>query len=101
MMGLSPSLAPLSRGLRPSLPLRKLLQTTIRTTGSLDFQAGRFLIRSLLLRKSLHALNLMASGTTCFQRLDGSQDSAIHTKYCISLRSSSIQEPRYPLPRVI
>ncbi|KAK7289138.1 hypothetical protein RIF29_02713 [Crotalaria pallida] len=46
------------------------------------------------------ALSLMASGATCVQRLDGSQDSAIHTKYRISLRSSSMQEPRYPLPRV-
>ncbi|KAI5381398.1 hypothetical protein KIW84_UN0773 [Lathyrus oleraceus] len=46
------------------------------------------------------ALNLMASGATCVQRLDGSRDSAIHTKYRISLRSSSMQEPRYPLPRV-
>ncbi|KAH9697440.1 hypothetical protein KPL71_023613 [Citrus sinensis] len=31
--------------------------------------------------------------------LDGSRDSAIHTKYRISLRSSSMREPRYPLPR--
>ncbi|OIW03237.1 hypothetical protein TanjilG_29985 [Lupinus angustifolius] len=46
------------------------------------------------------ALGLMASGATCVQRLDGSRDSAIHTKYRISLRSSSMQEPRYPLPRV-
>ena len=43
----------------------------------------------------------MASGATCVQRLDGSRDSAIHTKYRISLRSSSMREPRYPLPRVI
>ena len=41
-----------------------------------------------------------ASGATCVQRLDGSRDSAIHTKYRISLRSSSMREPRYPLPRV-
>lgn len=27
--------------------------------------------------------------------------SAIHTKYRISLRSSSMREPRYPLSRVI
>ncbi|KAK7233170.1 hypothetical protein RIF29_01891 [Crotalaria pallida] len=46
------------------------------------------------------ALSLMASGATCVQRLDGSRDSAIHTKYRISLRPSSMQEPRYPLPRV-
>ncbi|CAL8989051.1 unnamed protein product [Prunus brigantina] len=53
-----------------------------------DAQAGR-------------ALGLMASGATCVQRLDGSRDSAIHTKYRISLRSSSMREPRYPLPRVV
>ncbi|KAI3489941.1 hypothetical protein L1887_45919 [Cichorium endivia] len=28
-------------------------------------------------------------------------DSAIHTKYRILLRSSSMREPRYPLPRVV
>ncbi|PHT96875.1 hypothetical protein BC332_34200 [Capsicum chinense] len=38
------------------------------------------------------ALGLMASGATCVQRLDGSRDSAIHTKYRISLRSSSMRE---------
>lgn len=43
----------------------------------------------------------MASGATCVQKLDGSRDSAIHTKYRISLRSSSMREPRYPLPRVV
>ncbi|CAL8988712.1 unnamed protein product [Prunus brigantina] len=49
----------------------------------------------------VRALGLMASGATCVQRLDGSRDSAIHTKYRISLRSSSMREPRYPLPRVV
>lgn len=43
----------------------------------------------------------MASGATCVQKLDGSRDSAIHTKYRILLRSSSMHEPRYPLPRVV
>lgn len=43
----------------------------------------------------------MASGATCVQRFDGSRDSAIHTTYRISLRSSSMREPRYPLPRVV
>ena len=37
----------------------------------------------------------------CVQRLDGSRNSAIHTRYRISLRSSSMREPRYPLLRVI
>ncbi|CAL5425819.1 unnamed protein product [Camellia sinensis] len=50
--GLSPSPAPLSRGLGPGPPLRTLLQTTIRTTVSLDFQAGRFPVRSPLLGES-------------------------------------------------
>ncbi|WZY88418.1 hypothetical protein YC2023_045153 [Brassica napus] len=47
------------------------------------------------------ALGQKAWGATCAQRLDGSWDSAIHTKYHISLRSSSMREPRYPLPRVV
>ncbi|CAL5430768.1 unnamed protein product [Camellia sinensis] len=51
--GLSPSPAPLSRGLGPGPPLRTLLQTTIRTMGSLDFQAGRLPVRSPLLGESL------------------------------------------------
>ncbi|PHT25573.1 hypothetical protein CQW23_34802 [Capsicum baccatum] len=41
------------------------------------------------------------SPTETFQRLDGSRDSAIHTKYRISQPSSSMREPRYPLPRVV
>ncbi|CAI0427968.1 unnamed protein product, partial [Linum tenue] len=44
--GLSPSLAPLSRGLGPGPPLRTLLQTTIRVPWVLDSQAGHFPVRS-------------------------------------------------------
>ncbi|KAK7380975.1 hypothetical protein VNO78_33496 [Psophocarpus tetragonolobus] len=51
--GLSPSLAPLSRGLRPSPPLRTLLQTTIRMLEATDSHGGLFPVRSLLLRESL------------------------------------------------
>ncbi|KAI3493753.1 hypothetical protein L1887_40959 [Cichorium endivia] len=99
--GLSPSLAPPSRGLGPGPPLRTLLQTTIRTTRQSDFQAGLIPVRSPLLRESLRAHGRMALGATCVQKLDGSRDSAIHTKYRILLRSSSMREPRYPLPRVV
>ncbi|WZY70967.1 hypothetical protein YC2023_003207 [Brassica napus] len=114
--GLSPSLAPLSRELGPGPSLRTLLQTTIRTPKTSDFQAGLFPVRSPLLRESLlvsfpplidmlklsgRALGQKAWGATCVQRLDGSRDSAIHTKYRILLRSSSMREPRYPLPRVV
>lgn len=50
--GLSPSLAPPSRGLGPGPPLRTFLQTTIRMAGPSDFQAGLFPVRSPLLRES-------------------------------------------------
>ena len=42
-----------------------------------------------------------AAGAICVQRFDDSRNSAIHTTYRISLRSSSLQEPRYPLLRVV
>ncbi|CAN7111046.1 unnamed protein product, partial [Brassica rapa subsp. narinosa] len=51
--GLSPSLVPLSRELGPGPSLRTLLQTTIRTPKTSDFQAGLFPVRSPLLRESL------------------------------------------------
>ena len=47
------------------------------------------------------ALDQETSGVTYVQRLDGSRDSTIHTKYRISLRSSLMRELRYPLPRVL
>jgi hypothetical protein len=51
--GLSPSLAPPSRGLGPGPPLRTLLQTTIRTPMATDSHGGLFPVRSPLLRESL------------------------------------------------
>ncbi|KAM3691223.1 hypothetical protein ACJW31_08G000300 [Castanea mollissima] len=77
--GLSPSPAPPSRGLGP-----------VSFPPLID-----------MLKLSRRALGRMASGATCVQKLDDSRDSAIHTKYRISLRSSSMREPRYPLPRVL
>jgi hypothetical protein len=40
-------------------------------------------------------------GAMCVQRLDDSLNSAIHINYRVSLRSSSMREPRYPLLRVV
>jgi hypothetical protein len=37
----------------------------------------------------------------CVQDFDDSLNSAIHTTYRISLRSSSLREPRYPLLKVV
>ncbi|QCE06116.1 hypothetical protein DEO72_LG9g1127 [Vigna unguiculata] len=51
--GLSPSLAPPSRGLGPGPPLRTLLQTTIRTPKAIDSHDGLFPVRSSLLGESL------------------------------------------------
>ncbi|PHT97915.1 hypothetical protein BC332_33159 [Capsicum chinense] len=51
-MGLSLSLAPPYRGLRPDPPLRMLLQTRIRTTELPDTKVGLFPVRSPLLRES-------------------------------------------------
>jgi hypothetical protein len=40
-------------------------------------------------------------GAICVQRFDDSQNSAIRITYRISLRSSSLREPRHPLLRVV
>ena len=42
-----------------------------------------------------------ASSAICVQTFDDSRNSAIHITYRISLRSSSLREPRYPLLRVV
>ncbi|KAK8632052.1 hypothetical protein V6N13_028829 [Hibiscus sabdariffa] len=59
--GLSPSPAPLSRGLGPGPPLRTLLQTTIRTPRATDSQAGLFPVRSPLLRESFRDIRCRES----------------------------------------
>ena len=43
----------------------------------------------------------MPRGAMCVQRLDDSLNSAIHITYRISLRSSSMPEPRDPLLKVL
>ena len=40
-------------------------------------------------------------GASCVQEFDDSLNSAIRITYRISLRSSSLREPRYPLLRVV
>ncbi|KAF2478424.1 hypothetical protein BDY17DRAFT_258951, partial [Neohortaea acidophila] len=42
----------------------------------------------------------MPGGAMCVQRFDDSLNSAIHITYRISLRSSSMPEPRDPLLKV-
>ena len=43
----------------------------------------------------------MPKGAICVQRFDDSLNSAIHITYRISLRSSSLPEPRDPLLKVL
>ncbi|KAK7317969.1 hypothetical protein RJT34_02640 [Clitoria ternatea] len=52
-MGLSPSLAPPSRGVGPGPPLRTFLQTTIWRPKATNFHGGLFPVRSPLIRESL------------------------------------------------
>ena len=46
-------------------------------------------------------LGAKATSAMCVQSFDDSLNSAIHITYRISLRSSSLREPRYPLLRVL
>ena len=95
-------------------PVRVLVQP-------LSFSRPSALVRSSGTARSISTLNLQereswdevyidaeadmllaeASSAICVQRLDDSRNSAIHTTYRISLRSSSLREPRYPLLRVV
>ena len=43
----------------------------------------------------------MPGSARCVQRFDDSRDSAIRITYRISLRSSSLWEPRHPLLKVV
>ena len=43
----------------------------------------------------------MPGSARCVQRFDDSRNSAIHITYRISLRSSSLREPRDPLSKVV
>ena len=46
-------------------------------------------------------LSGIPESASCVQRFDDSRNSAIHITYRISLRSSSLQEPRDPLLKVV
>ncbi|KAI3486772.1 hypothetical protein L1887_49631 [Cichorium endivia] len=79
--GLSPSLAPPSRGLGPGPPLRTLLQTTIRTARPSDFQAGLIPVRSPLLRESLY----MFTGRSALQGFDNDPSAGSPTETLLRL----------------
>ena len=55
----------------------------------------------ICLQRLNHAYPLRVTGAMCVQRFDDSLNPAIHTTYRISLRSSSLREPRYPSAGVV
>lgn len=82
-------------------PVKPTVSQGTRTASSPPPPARRQWGDSIVCDTQADAPSFEASGATCIQRLDDSRDSAIHTKYRISLRSSSWRGPRYPLPRVV
>ncbi|PHT24988.1 hypothetical protein CQW23_35359 [Capsicum baccatum] len=95
------SLSPNARWAVAATTKRVELQPPFAATSvNVDSHLGQLRARGLW-EACRRALGLMASGATCVQRLDGSRDSAIHTKYRIFQCSSSMRELRYPLPRVV
>ena len=66
---------------------RRLLRERKTRVGRTDTQTGM--------------LPGVPGSTTCVQRFDDSRNSAIHITYRISLRSSSLREPRHPLLKVV
>ncbi|KAI3484667.1 hypothetical protein L1887_52134 [Cichorium endivia] len=79
--GLSPSLAPPSRGLGPGPPLRTLLQTTIRTARPSDFQAG-LIPGSLAVTKGIL---VHVHGSFCFAGFDNDPSAGSPTETLLRL----------------
>ncbi|XLR31608.1 hypothetical protein S83_059508, partial [Arachis hypogaea] len=72
--GLSPSLAPPSRGLGPGPPLRTLLQTTIQTPGATDSHVGLFPRVAPLDLRSRSGRSTSAAGRRALNRGRGARD---------------------------
>ena len=75
--------------------------TRAGTARSIPDQSERLVWDEVYIDAEADMLLAEASSAICVQRLDDSRNSAIHTTYRISLRSSSLREPRYPLLRVV
>ena len=78
------------------LKKNKKANSTVRTSAAKKKCAkvrGSLTLRQACRRKTF--------GAICVQKFDDSRNSAIHTTYRISLRSSSMREPRYPLLKVV
>ena len=77
---------------------RQLLEVTAVTPTDHAPQ-GRVSVESMTLKEAYSVPK--HTSAICVQSFDDSLNSAIHITYRISLRSSSLREPRYPLSRVL
>ena len=85
----------------------KALPLRLRRPGTRDYEPvtpidhpqERVRCKSVTLRKAYSVPK--HTSAICVQSFDDSLNSAIHITYRISLRSSSLREPRYPLLRVL
>ena len=76
----------------------------VRLTLTIRTQQPYINIRSqprLVVTTLREACSGFPQSASCVQKFDVSRESAIRITYRISLRSSSMQEPRYPLLRVV
>ena len=91
--------SPAGRPCEMAAPATETLTST-RRCRPFPFKEGRGLVVRLGSRHSnRHAVR--EHSAMCVQSCDDSLNSAIHITYRISLRSSSLREPRYPLLRVV
>ena len=82
-----------------SLGTRPHETLTSTAASSLTCMRGLGWVRLGSRHSNRHAV--VAHSAMCVQSFDDSLNSAIHITYRISLRSSSLREPRYPLLRVV
>ncbi|CAN7100110.1 unnamed protein product [Brassica rapa subsp. narinosa] len=92
--GLSPSLAPLSRELGPGPSLRTLLQTTIRTPKTSNFQAGLFPIRSPFWTGTSDYMTRIKFTTACQDAPDVLSSDLGQPRAVTHGRSASVPYPR-------
>mgnify|MGYP003960350023 CR=1 FL=1 len=80
------------------IPLMKYSRKRPAPKTNSSFRRGCFVLVGMNKHSNRHAPNGSAS---CVQRFDDSLDFAIRMTYRISLRSSSLWEPRHPLLKVL
>ena len=100
-----PFTTPQPRGDKPPLNFGgEVIQRDARIPSFTNNQSPKYFLRGIELVVNDSRTGMpsgMPKGAMCVQRFDDSLNSAIHTTYRISLRSSSMREPRDPLLKVL